>query len=105
LNEKDIYQMKIQKLSIKRYVLGGFAAAALLVPLASFAGAAQASMGSHGVRGELPAREAQMFGQTPSSPGIFPITQSVQTNTQHLSLSQCAINPVCNHNQPRDRSN
>lgn len=46
--------MNLQKIVVKRYVLGSFAAAALLVPLAGFTEGAQASMGSHEVRGELP---------------------------------------------------
>jgi hypothetical protein len=93
--------MKTQIFSVKRYVLGGLTAAAMLVPIASFAGAAQASMGSHGVRGELPPREAQLLGikpQTPA-PGLYPVSQSVQTQPQHLTLAEQAISPS-NPNRP-----
>ncbi len=101
-NQKDLPLVNIQKLSIKRYVLGGFTAAALLLPLTIFAGSARAeSMASHGVGGELPVREAQLLGQTPHSSGIFPTTQSVQANPQHLSQAERAIS-VFNPNKPRN---
>jgi hypothetical protein len=93
--------MNIQKLSIKRYVLGGFTAAALLLPLTIFAGSARAeSLGSHGVRGELPVREAQLLGQNPHSSGLS-MTQPVQANPQHLSLAERAIS-ASNPNKPRN---
>ncbi|WP_155524019.1 hypothetical protein [Nodosilinea nodulosa] len=94
--------MKTQKFSAKRYVLSGMTAAALLVPMASFTGTAQASMGSHGVRGELPSREAQMLGEKPHAPapGMFPITTKSHSNPQNPSLTERAINPVLNPNKP-----
>ncbi|WP_155523770.1 hypothetical protein [Nodosilinea nodulosa] len=91
--------MKTQKSAVKRYLLGGLTAATLLIPVVGLASSAQASMGSHGVRGEMPAREAQTPGEKPQNTGIYPVSQSVQTKPQHLSVAEWAINPL-NPNRP-----
>ncbi|MDA0266142.1 MAG: hypothetical protein O3A14_04090 [Cyanobacteria bacterium] len=93
--------MDTQKKSVKRLLVGVITSAALILPLSLFAGSAQASMGSRDVRGNLPARAAEMVGQHPQvQPSIHPAVRQTQIDARVLSLTERAINPVLNMNKP-----
>ena len=96
--------MKNRTFSTRKVLMGGLTAAVLALPLTLMAGSAQASRGSYSVRGEPNARTMEVTGEQPSM--VYPKSHAVtQPDTQNLSLSERAINPVLNPAKPINSGN
>jgi hypothetical protein len=107
--------MKLVNVSIKRFMVGGVTAAAMILPFA-LPSAALASRGSRDVRGNLPvhaehlvSNQAMGYQQTPASHQFRGYQYSVETSQGHqytvspnspLSVAQQAMNPSMNSTKP-----
>jgi hypothetical protein len=81
------------KTSIKRFLTNSIAATALLLPLSLMGGAAQASIGSRDVNGNLPAQTAAMTGEARH---VTPMVSRHEPDLSTLTPAQIAINPESN---------
>ncbi len=100
--------MRLTNVSIKRFMVSGLTAAAMMLPF-TLPSAALASRGSRDVRGNLPTQAQQVLQNETwdhHAPTLAyqrfqaPVQQQNTPNTDHLSLAERAINTTLNPRKP-----